>query len=302
MYGSTEKLYAVIICRILIQVTAAIYSIIDILKHCHILFKLDIWKYIFGSTLPLLINIIALRIVQRADYRVIFEKCSSSDLAIYSFAYSLTNLLYIFSDAFDNTLSPMVTHALSSKSFGGLKKESKVLLILFCGIGICLCMICPEVVAVLGTKDYYESVFCIMPLVMGLIIEFITNLLIYTLVFYGCNKMITFASVLVATLNVSLNLIFVPIFGFIAAAYTTLASYLAYLFIVIIFYTYTSNKNVTKVFDLKFICCLLLGCAILVCCGIAFVERPILRLIMLMFLMIYICIKGIELIRKNTNG
>ena len=46
--------------------------------------------------------------------------------------------------------------------------------------------------------------------------------------YFEANKFITISSVLVAILNIILNYLFIPIFGYIAAAYTTLVSYILF--------------------------------------------------------------------------
>jgi O-antigen/teichoic acid export membrane protein len=63
------------------------------------------------------------------------------------------------------------------------------------------------------------------------------------------------ASCVGAALNVLLNYIFIPIFGYYAAGYTTLFCYIVYSFAHYFFYkVIISNNNLEKAFDMRVVC------------------------------------------------
>ena len=295
IFWSPNKLLGVLYCKVAFQCTLAIYVIVDILKKNRKLFSLPIWKYIIICCLPLLTNIIALRIVQRADYRVILNKCSEVDLAIYGLAYSISSLIYIFVGAFDNTLSPMITHSLAAKEFTNLRRQSKILLLMLCTIATGQCLLSPEMVLIFGTKDYYSAIYCIPPLVISVIIEFVTNQIIYVLVYYRSNKLITATSVFIAVSNVTLNLIFVPVYGFIAASYTTLASYIGYFISVGLSYLRVTRRNSIKVFNVRFVITIIVIALAICMLSVVFEQQRLIRTILLSIISLMILFK-----MKNT--
>ena len=84
----------------------------------------------------------------------------------------------------------------------------------------------------------------------------------------------TGSAILAAALNVVLNLIFIPRYGFVSAAYTTLAAYLCYLFL----HIFISRKLVGfYIIPLKWM--LLLGglCGILAAVDLLLIESLLLR-------------------------
>lgn len=74
--------------------------------------------------------------------------------------------------------------------------------------------------------------------------------------YYGKTKMVMMVSTIGAILNIVLNYVFIPKFGFVAAGYTTLICYIIYCVM-----HYLSAKKIfvkigeiREVYDLKFIC------------------------------------------------
>lgn len=64
------------------------------------------------------------------------------------------------------------------------------------------------------------------PIAAGVFLTSISNLYSNILVYYKKTKYIMFAAIAAAVVNVALNLVAIPLFGYGAAAYTTLASYI----------------------------------------------------------------------------
>ena len=87
-------------------------------------------------------------------------------------------------------------------------------------------LVSPEILYVLGGESYLAAKYVMPPITMGLICQSIYT--IYVNVEQFCKKTIGMAigSVTAAIINYILNAIFIPIFGYTAAAYTTLASFM----------------------------------------------------------------------------
>ena len=87
----------------------------------------------------------------------------------------------------------------------------------------------PEIIKILGDRDYWNSKYIAIPLIVigGLI--FIYNLIIQGEYYYNKTKYIFLGSVVTAVINIIANFYFIKKYGYIAAAYTTLSSYLIYI-------------------------------------------------------------------------
>ena len=81
---------------------------------------------------------------------------------------------------------------------------------------------------ILGGEEYYIAVYIVPPVSMSILFltmySFFGNIEFY----FEKTKFVMIASCFVAVVNIVLNYIFISIFGFIAAGYTTLACYMGY--------------------------------------------------------------------------
>ena len=115
-----------------------------------------------------------------------------------------------------------------------------MLLVLLCNVGII--WVAPEAVRLLAAPQYSEAAWCMVPIAMSVFFFFTYTLFVDVEIYYGANRFIAIASVCAAVLNIVLNYLFVPRFGYIAAGYTTLFSYAATMLLHLLFL----NKVLTK--------------------------------------------------------
>lgn len=87
-------------------------------------------------------------------------------------------------------------------------------------------MVGPEVVKLLASSAYWDGIKIIPPIVLSNFVIFAYTLYVNTEHYYKKTKGITVNTVVAAIVNIVLNFLFIPKFGYVAAAYTTLASYL----------------------------------------------------------------------------
>lgn len=91
-----------------------------------------------------------------------------------------------------------------------------------------LMLIAPEIIKFLGPKEYWNAIYCVIPIVIGGYFSFLYYIPCQVEYYYAKTKYIAFGSILAAIVNIILNSIFIHQYGYIAAAYTTLISYLLY--------------------------------------------------------------------------
>lgn len=96
----------------------------------------------------------------------------------------------------------------------------------------------PEVLKIMASSKYWEGILIIPPVVLSSYIIFMYGLYVNVEHFYKKTVGITTNTVIAAISNIILNLIFIPKFGYVAAAYTTLVSYL----ICLALHVYRSKK------------------------------------------------------------
>ena len=98
-------------------------------------------------------------------------------------------------------------------------------------IAIAVCgvmLIGPEVIRILASKEYAEAIYCIPPVAASIFFTYLYTLFINVEFYFEKTTYSMIVSVLGAILNVFLNYILIPKFGYIAAGYTTLVCYILF--------------------------------------------------------------------------
>lgn len=84
----------------------------------------------------------------------------------------------------------------------------------------------PEIIYIVGSQKYMEAIYVIPPVAASVFFTFLYNLFSSVEYYYEKTKEIMVASLTAALSNIILNYIFIKLFGYVAAGYTTLACYM----------------------------------------------------------------------------
>jgi O-antigen/teichoic acid export membrane protein len=110
-------------------------------------------------------------------------------------------------------------------------------------------LLSPELIKIMANEIYWESMVIIPYIFAGYYLSYMYTLEVKTEFFYRKTNLISIGTLLSALINIVLNIIFIPKFGYIAAAVTTTISYL---FLFIFHYVITSKVIKKSVYGLKF--------------------------------------------------
>lgn len=186
------------------------------------------WKFALNFNIPLLPHHLSAVLLNQAD-RVMIESFDSRDkVAIYSVAYNIGLLIQLFTNAINNTLNPWTYDKLNKKDYAGIKKTTNMLLLLIAGAIICMLFFVPEAVFIFGGEEYYEAIYVVPPVACSVFFIFMYNIFAIPQMYFEKQKMMSVISVSAALLNILLNYIFINLFGYLAAGYTTLVCYVLY--------------------------------------------------------------------------
>ena len=191
-------------------------------------FHKEYWKNALQFNLPLIPHYLSKNILNHSDRIMIKAIVGASASGIYSLAYSISSMLTIFNTSLTNTLTPWMYKCMKAGEIRKLTKTTYVLFILIAGVNLFLIAIAPEAVAVFAPSSYGEAIWVIPPVTMAVYFQFLYSLFSNFEFYFEKTKWIMFASIVGAVLNVILNAIFIPMYGYIAAAYTTLVCYLVF--------------------------------------------------------------------------
>lgn len=236
-------------------VATAIYLIVAIamLRKEHRLYDREFWTYALKFNIPLIPHFLSMMLLQSCDRIMIERMCGPSDAAIYSVAYSASSALSLFNSAILSVFIPYTYRAIKEGREQDVGKRSLPLITLLGIINITLVMFAPEVIGVLAPAEYHAAVYVIPPVAMSNLLLFLFNLFANVEYYYKETKMVAIASVFSAIANIVLNYIFIKMFGYVAAGYTTVFCYSLFSVCHYIFMKKVCKKHIggKRIYDVK---------------------------------------------------
>lgn len=223
-----NKGMARIISSALVEVVTGIIIYIVTMIKGRCFWRYEYIRFAIWFNIPLIPHYFATYIVEQSDRIMIQKLIGFGAAALYSIAYTVGGIVKIFIAALTNTLIPMQYRLLEDKNYKQLNKQiMNVMIIVSCMI-LFLSAIAPEIILILGGEKYVTAVYVMPPVIASVYFSFLYTLLANIEFFFDENKFAMKISFLGAGINVILNYLFLPKFGYIAAAYTTLICYIIY--------------------------------------------------------------------------
>lgn len=259
------------------------------------LFDKQFWKYALGFNIPLLPYYLSQVIFNQSDRIMISQITGKSDAAMYGIAYNLAMILIFVLQAINGSYVPWIYRKIKNGQGEENKSVSVALVILMSLLILGVIWFSPEIITIMAGKQYAAAVYVVPPVAMSLLLLFYCQLFINVEFYYEEKKALAYSSIGAAIVNVVLNYLFIPKFGFVAAGYTTLASY-----IIFALSNYSSLQNILKRRDLpnnmynyKLLTIIFMLFAFISFVGVTLYNNLLIRLI------ITIIVLGIVVFNKN---
>lgn len=185
----------------------------------------EFWTLSLSLSLPLVGYSLAAQVLNVSDRMMIGRMVSNSAVGIYSTLYTVSSLSLMIWQAIHSSFVPYLFQNLEDKTRGP-KKVATQLMLVYAGAAVLLTYLAPEIVRILATDAYYEAIYIMPPIAAGVFFTAFANLYSDIAVYYKKTKYVMYPAVIAAFANVGLNYIFIHAYGYMAAAYTTLFSYI----------------------------------------------------------------------------
>ena len=190
----------------------------------------EFWKYAFGFNIPLLAYYLSQTIFNQSD-RIMISHISGTDkAAMYGVAYNLAMMLTFVLNAINTSYVPWFYGKIKEHK----QKENQVISLLLAGMMALLLLAviwyAPEIILIMAGNQYQEAIWAVAPVSMSLLLLFYAQLFINVAFYYEEKKALVGTSIGAALVNIVLNALLIPVYGFVAAGYTTLLSYLIFAF------------------------------------------------------------------------
>ena len=237
-------------------------------------FDKKVWLFSLGFCIPLMPHYLSEFVLQSSDKIMINYLCGTSDVALYSIAYSAGSLINLITGAINSTFAPYQYQKIKAGEYKLLAKRANQVL-LFVGVMLVgIMLFSREIVLVFGGVKYIESVDVIIPICIGVYFNYMFQLFARVQEYYERKLTVVIPSILCAILNLILNYIFIKLCGYQAAAYTTFVCYAIFCLIHYYFYKKVCKEvlNGQRLYDGKGILWISIGVTI-VGIAVAFINH-----------------------------
>lgn len=250
------------------------------------LIQLQYWRYALKFSLPLIPEVISIQIMNQADKLMVTAMAGDYDGSIFSLATKVSYVIWILEDSIWNAWLPWMYEKISRGQEGDIRPSWSILMHGFGVFSWYLVLFAPEIILILGGRNYAAAVYLIAPMVTGTLFRFYSNS--YTAIqnYYKKTGFVAISTVSVMFLNVFLNYVCILLFGYQAAAYTTAFCYLVLLIMQALMEKHINGKQLIPLGStLKISCGYFLMCLVtmasfqfssLIRYGIAIVTLPFL--------------------------
>lgn len=208
------------------------------------------WRPAILFNLPLIPHYLSMFFLGGSDRLMISALVGDREAGFYSLSYTVAMLIMMIWTAVNSSLVPFIINCYEEKNY---RKISNTVLpiITFFGVAcIFIALLAPEVITVLATDEYLEAVYIVPPVICGVFFSLLYYLFTNILYFMKKPQYVMIASISTGVLNIGLNYLFIPIYGYVAAGYTTLICYLLQA-VMDYFVSYYFLR--TNVYDMKYL-------------------------------------------------
>lgn len=253
VYSTEHKAEARVISFALVQICIGlIFYIIQAVKG-KAFFKKEFWSFALRFNLPLIPHYLSQMVLGQSDRIMISRFVGNEEAAIYAVAYNLASVVTLFINALNSAFVPYIYQRLRSGEIDEIKKRASMLMIFMAVLMSAFMLLGPEAIAIFAAPEYGEAVYVFPPVAASVFFTFLYTLFINIELYFEKTAYIMLVSVAGAAANIALNFIFIPKYGYVAAAYTTVACYILFALGHYILHIVILRKNKIKkaVFDVK---------------------------------------------------
>lgn len=195
------------------------------LKRGKCFFSKKYWTYALRFNLPLVPHALSQTILSSADRIMIKSMIGNVQAGYYTLAYSVSVMMILFNTSLSQTLAPWTYKKIRDDRVEDINRIAIFTVGFIAVANLFLIAFAPEVIVIFAPKEYLDAVNIIPPVAISVYFMFLYDWFCRFEYYYEETIYILIASTAGAVLNVVLNYIFIPIYGYIAAGYTTMICY-----------------------------------------------------------------------------
>ena len=225
--GNEDTAYVRLIANYLVMYGVAAFLAVSILLKGKTLYNKQFWLFSLSLSIPLIVNSLASQVLNVSDRVMIRSFVGLREVGIYGTIYIVSSASQLVWSSINASFVPFLFENLDKpEKRTNIHSISKSFMLFYSGIAICITLMAPEIIRILATPEYLEAVHIMPAIAAGTFMISLSNMYTNVLIYHKKTQYVMIATLIAATVNVGLNYVCIQVFGYMAAAYTTLFAYI----------------------------------------------------------------------------
>lgn len=188
--------------------------------------KFQYMIYALKFNIPLVPHYLSMFVLSGSDRVMITKLAGAAYTAIYGVSYTVGMIINVIWTSVESAIAPWIYEKLNAGDEKSVRKRTFQILVVFAVLCNACALFAPEIIAILAPKQYYEGVYIIPSIAASAYFIAAYSMYMRVELYYKQTLFATICTSVAAITNLLLNWIFIRLFGYIAAGYTTLICYI----------------------------------------------------------------------------
>jgi len=220
-----NKYFGQIYAALIVGAVFSFYYYRVLKPYYRICFNFKYIKYMLGYSVPLMPYVLSSFILAQFDRIMINSSAGSTQAGLYSFASNIGMLLTFVTSSLHLAWMPDYYQYLDDKNYQAIDHDAKKIFKIICLAGVFLIFFGKEIGMILADKSYHFALGAIPIIVIGYIFNAFFAFYGWNIAYEKKNIYLSITVLISGAVNIALNIIFIPRFGYMAAAVSTAVSY-----------------------------------------------------------------------------
>ena len=187
------------------------------------------WKFAYKYSLPIVPHGVAQVLLGQVDRIMIRSMVNDDAAGIYSLGGNIKLILTVLTDSVMTAWRTWFFSAMDKGETAKIQRMASLISVGYTALTVGLLSVSHELVLLFGGRDYDEAKLVVIPMIADAFLLFLYSIVVQSEYFKKKTKYIMIGTMIAAAVNLVTNYIFIKMFGYAAAAWTTLGSYILYM-------------------------------------------------------------------------
>ncbi len=186
------------------------------------------WKAALWFSIPMIFHSLSSNILNSADRIMIDNLAGRKEAAYYSVAYGGARVISIAANSIMMAFVPALHIRMRKRDFSWIHEQASHLFTGFAFLPVAVSIFAPELIRIMAPAEYDSAVWVVPSVAASVYFQFLYGFFSNVVFYFEKTLFASVATVIAATLNITLNLLAIPRYGYLAAGYTTLICYIVF--------------------------------------------------------------------------